>query len=144
MNLLKGHQPHPLRAHASTIRIEAQLCLKVAQMPKSRDQAIFVLTTDDRQNRLLYPLPLACMHAMGKNVEDDTGSQDTSPVLSIGAGLPPVPLKLVKCIQAGEFIDKSELLPDRLGINAGPPLDSDKGEKRTKQKWPTYLNGYSA
>ena len=67
-------------------------------------------------------------------MEDDTGSQDTSPVLSIGAGLPLVPLKLVKCIQAGEFIDMSELLPDRLGINAGPPLDGDKGEKRTKRR----------
>ena len=28
----------------------------------------------------------------------------------------------------------SELLPDRLGINAGPPLDDDKGEKQTKRR----------
>ena len=67
-------------------------------------------------------------------MEDATGSQDTSPVLSIGAGLPPVPLKLVKRIHAGEFIDMSELLPDRLGINAGPPLDGDKEEKRIKRR----------
>ena len=64
-----------------------------------------------------------------ENVEDNTGSQDTSPVLSIGVGLPPVPLKPVKRIQAGEFIDMSELLPDGLGINAGPPLDGYKEEK---------------
>ena len=62
------------------------------------------------------------MEKRQENVEDDTGSQDTSPVLSIGADLPPVPLKLVERIQAGEFIDMSELLPDRLGINTSPPL----------------------
>lgn len=50
-----------------------------------------------------------------ENAEEDTGSQDKSAVLSIGAGLPPVPQKPVKRIQAGEFIDMSKLLPDRLG-----------------------------
>ena len=40
----------------------------------------------------------------------------------IWAGLPPVPQKLVQCIQAGEYVDVSELLPGRLGINAGPPV----------------------
>ena len=40
------------------------LCLQVAQMPRSRDLAIFVVTTADRQtNRLLYPW--AC--EQGKN-----------------------------------------------------------------------------
>lgn len=69
-----------------------------------------------------------------ENGENNADSPDTSSVLSIGAGLLPVPLKLVKRIQAGEFIDMSELLPDRLGINAGPPLDGDKEEKRTKRR----------
>ena len=32
------------------------LCLRVAQMPWSPDLAIFVRTTDDRYNQLLYPL----------------------------------------------------------------------------------------
>ena len=36
--------------------------------------------------------------------------------ISIGAGLPPVPSKLVSKIEAGEFIDMAELLPDRLGV----------------------------
>ena len=74
---------------------------------------------------------------MGKkqeNTEEATHSQDTSMVLSISTGLPPIPLKLVKRIQAGEFIDMSELLPDRLGVNAGPPLEGDKEESRTKYK----------
>ena len=69
-----------------------------------------------------------------ENGENNADSPDMSSVLSIGAGLPPVPLKLVKRIQVGEFIDMSELLPDRLGINAGPPLDGDKEEKRTKRR----------
>ena len=64
----------------------------------------------------------------------DTGDQESSTVICIGAGLPPVPQKLVKRIQAGEFIDMSELLPDRLGINAGPPLEGDKESKQTKRR----------
>ena len=38
-------------------------------------------------------------------------------VMFIGAGLPPVPQKLVLRIQAGEYVDMVELLPDRLGIS---------------------------
>ena len=34
---------------------------------------------------------------------------------SIGAGVPPVPDKIVSRIAAGEFIEMSELLPDHLG-----------------------------
>ena len=36
---------------------------------------------------------------------------------SFGAGLPPVPSKLVTRIEAGEFIDMGELLPDCVGIS---------------------------
>ena len=61
------------------------------------------------------------------NTEVETGSPDTSAVLSIGAGLPPVPLRLVKRIQAGEFIDMSELLRVLM-------LEGDKEEKRTKRR----------
>ena len=45
----------------STISTDS-LYLRVAQVPRYRDLAIFVLTTDDRQNRLLYPC-CACAHA---------------------------------------------------------------------------------
>ena len=38
--------------------------------------------------------------------------------------------KLVARIKAGEFIDMSELLPDRLGVNTGPPPEGDKDEKQ--------------
>ena len=56
-------------------------------------------------------------------MEDDTSDQEST-VLSIGMGLPPVPEKLVKRIQAGEFIDM--LLPDRLGVNTGPPVSKHR------------------
>jgi len=36
--------------------------------------------------------------------------------VTLGAGLPPVPPKLVAKIEAGEFIDMGELLPDCVGI----------------------------
>ena len=38
-----------------------------------------------------------------------------SSALFIGAGLPPIPQKMVAKIQSDEFVDMSELLPDRLG-----------------------------
>ena len=39
----------------------------------------------------------------------------TSARSSMGAGIPPVPEKMVSRIEAGEFIEMAELLPDRLG-----------------------------
>ena len=50
--------------------------------------------------------------------------------LSIGAGLPPVPRKLVNRIQAGEFVDMAELLPDRMGITTAPLFTEDKDDKQ--------------
>ena len=41
----------------------------------------------------------------------------------IGAGLPPIPAKLVSKIEAGEFVDMAELLPDRFGIAKSRPGD---------------------
>ena len=38
--------------------------------------------------------------------------------------------KLVARIKAGEFIDMSELVPDRLGVNTVPPPEGDKDEKQ--------------
>ena len=67
--------------------------------------------------------------------------------LPIGAGLPPVPQKLVSRIHAGEFVDMSELLPDRLGVNSCLPLDSDEDDKcnRKTQTPPSHqLSGMYA
>ena len=41
----------------------------------------------------------------------------------IGAGLLPIPAKLVSKIEAGEFVDMAELLPDRFGIAKSRPGD---------------------
>ena len=62
---------------------------------------------------------------IGEQTPPHTDPEEPTAALSIGAGLPPVPCKLVKRIQAGEFIDMAELLPDRLGIRAG---NTDKDE----------------
>ena len=50
----------------------------------------------------------------------EQGTSDPPLVLSIRSGLPPVPRKLITRIQAGEFVDMAELLPDRMGITTTP------------------------
>ena len=56
---------------------------------------------------------------------------EATATLSIDTGLPPVPFKLVKHIQAGEFPDVGELLPDRLGIRTE---STDKDDKKPTLK----------
>jgi len=51
------------------------------------------------------------------NLLDVTSSNDC---MTIVAGLPPVPSKLVSRIEAGEYIDMAELLPDRFGVARSP------------------------
>ena len=60
--------------------------------------------------------PLDYVKSITESVEAD---KEASALLSIGAGLPHVPQKLVNKIQAGEFIKIVELLLDRLGVNIG-------------------------
>ena len=53
---------------------------------------------------------------------------------SIGAGLPPIPFRLIDRIQAGEFIDMAELLPERLGFNVfNSPMSDDKDGKHSSK-----------
>ena len=54
--------------------------------------------------------------------------QSMAEVITLGAGLPQVPKKLVARIQAGEFIDMSELLPDRLSASGSPLTKSNSSE----------------
>ena len=49
------------------------------------------------------------------STEMSTGNM-TEAHTTIGAGLPPVPARLVAKIEAGDFVDMAELLPDRWGI----------------------------
>ena len=60
-------------------------------------------------------------------------------MLSVGAGLPPVPMKLVARIQAGEYVDMAELLPDRLGVSAGPVTKDDKHSSKPKRRQVTNI-----
>ena len=55
----------------------------------------------------------------------------------IGAGLPPVPPKLVKRIQDGQFIDMAELLPTNL--SSSQPTDDEQPNK-TKNKYQEVTN----
>ena len=64
---------------------------------------------------------------------------EATSVVSIGTGLPPVPKKLVTRIQAGEYIDMAELLPDRLGISAGPVAKDDKQSSKPKRRQVTNI-----
>ena len=43
----------------------------------------------------------------------------------MGAGIPPVPEKMISRIEAGEYIEMVELLPDRLG-SAGMMAGEDQ------------------
>ena len=62
--------------------------------------------------------------------KDGHKSNTPSTVLSIGAGLPPVPQKLVNRIQAGEFVDMAELLPDCMGVTTAPLFIEEKEDKQ--------------
>ena len=93
------------------------------------------------------PDPKALAHV--KEAGDPTGSPPKGPAdppqkekptaMHIGAGLPPVPPKPVQKIQAGEYVDMAELLPDRLGVNAGPPVQGDKDNKKPKHRQVTNI-----
>lgn len=73
---------------------------------------------------------LSHVASIAEKPSDEPAKELPGAVLSIGAGLPPVPQKLVTRIQAGEFVDMAELLPDHLGVNAAPIVTGDKEEKQ--------------
>ena len=67
--------------------------------------------------------------------------------MTIGAGLPPIPSKLVSKIEAGEFVDMAELLPDRLGVARNPSRDELKPRRRvvtTILEWIQCFSRYMA
>ena len=61
--------------------------------------------------------------------KDESDESNTLPV-RVGAGPPPVPKRLVKRIQSGEFIELAELLPDHMMEPTSSAIGSGKGEKR--------------
>lgn len=54
----------------------------------------------------------------------------------LGAGLAPVPSKLVQRIQRGDFIEMSELLPERLAVD---PTSGDSAGSKSKKKLVTSI-----
>ena len=71
-----------------------------------------------------------------QTADEDSGVTTLPPVISIG---PPVPQKLV---QAGEFVDMAELLPDCMGVTIAPLFADDKDEKqlvKTKRRQVTNI-----
>ena len=58
---------------------------------------------------------------------------------SIGAGLPPVPEKLVSRIEAGEFIEMAELLPDHMGTAGMRTGDDQSRVLRSRRKVVTNI-----
>ena len=56
---------------------------------------------------------------IGENMSPPSGEPLSllTNTLALGAGLPPVPSKLVARIEAGEFIEMGELLQDCVGIS---------------------------
>ena len=63
--------------------------------------------------------------------------QPKEPPMYIGAGLPPVPSKLVKRIQDGRYIDMAELLPTNLSSSQST---DDEQSNKTKNKYQEVTN----
>ena len=58
-----------------------------------------------------------------------------SPALFIGAGLPPIPQKMVAKIQSDEFVDMSELLPDCLDCPKTGHTSEDQAIPRPRRRY---------
>jgi len=54
-------------------------------------------------------------------------------VTLLGAGLPPIPAKIVSRIEAGEFIEMAELLPERLDPTRSLFIDEPEASKTHKR-----------
>ena len=60
----------------------------------------------------------------------------------IGAGLPPVPQRMVAKIQSNEFVDVSKLLPDPLGFLKTGHITEDQATSRPSKRYvSTILEG---
>ena len=63
-----------------------------------------------------------------------TLAKANSKSFALGAGLSPVPAKIVVRIQAEEYADLSELLPEQLSGNADTSITLDSGEEKATHK----------
>ena len=80
-----------------------------------------------------------------KKSNHSTGNPSVS---TFGEGLPPVPTKLIKTIQEGEFIDVGELAIDRLGLpfldDSTKPTHSRRRPVTSIVEWTQCFSNYSA
>ena len=77
---------------------------------------------------------VATTDPIDKTSDPPSAAKPSPPAMfSVGAGLPPVPKKLVDRIQGGEFVDMAELLPDRMGCTAAL-FNNEKVDKLLKSK----------
>ena len=86
---------------------------------------------------------------IGKNVLPPLGYLvSCQPIMvALGAGLPPVPSRLVARIEAREFIDMGELIPDRVGITRLVDTGKASAKHRTVAgilEWIKCFNAYMA
>ena len=72
-----------------------------------------------------------------------TLTKANSKSFALGAGLPPVPAKIVVRIQAEEYVDLSELLPEQLSGNADTSITLDSGEESYTQE-ETQSNNFNS
>lgn len=95
------------------------------------------LGTDPSSNVLSH---MQTFDNTGSKPEDDT-QQLHGTMVPKGAGLPPVPAKLVKRILAGEYVDMSELLPDSLGVSGSiiQPLNDKRRDKRPRRRQVAHI-----
>ena len=77
------------------------------------------------------------------SVTEKTNPMVPAPHSSLGAGLPPVPAKLVSKIESGAFIDMADLLPERLGTYCNDEEAKGKTKKPVVTNILEWLQCYS-
>ena len=99
---------------------------------KSHHINLFTITSPAPTTSTSYPT--TSMATKVTTVSKADNSLEAPHAVFIGQGLPPVPKKLASRIESGEFVDMSELLPDRLGCSkASISEDKSWGTKSKKR-----------
>ena len=95
---------------------------------------------------------LKWVHGFCKEINDDDPPppqiprirEKTQAPVYIGGGLPPIPARLVKRIENGQFVEMAELLPDHLSSFPTLTKIKQKAQKSNTRKYSISSSGYSA
>ena len=74
----------------------------------------------------------------GQSAIENVNTPITTCIRILGAGLPPVPAKLVSKIESGAFIEMADLLPEQLGtyyFDEGPKARTKKSSVTNIIEW---------